>query len=69
MFNFRIITCADGTQVIDETLKTPYESLTWEQRIEYNNVEDMLYCMKREAQKQKKNVHNFISNFINLFKK
>ena len=28
MFNFRIIACADGTDVIDTRLKTPYSSLT-----------------------------------------
>lgn len=27
MFNFRIITTADGNQIIDRKLKTPYESL------------------------------------------
>ena len=28
MFNFRIITCPDGTQIIDPSLKTPYNALT-----------------------------------------
>lgn len=28
MFNFRIITTADGNQIIDRNLKTPYDALT-----------------------------------------
>lgn len=35
MFNFRIITTADGNQIIDRNLKTPYEALTPTQMVEY----------------------------------
>ena len=28
MFNFRIINTADGNQIIDRNLKTPYDALT-----------------------------------------
>ena len=38
MFEFRIIDTADGNQVIDNTLKTPYSSLTLEQFQEYVEV-------------------------------
>lgn len=38
MFNFRIIPCDDGTEVIDQRLKTPYESLTPCEVVEYVKV-------------------------------
>ena len=38
MFEFRIIDTADGNQVIDRNLKTPYSSLTLEQFQEYVEV-------------------------------
>ena len=38
MFEFRIINQPDGSQVIDNTLKTPYSSLTLEQFQEYVEV-------------------------------
>jgi len=38
MFNFRIISCEDGTEVIDQRLKTPYESLTPYELVEYVKV-------------------------------
>ncbi len=47
MFNFRIINCSDGTQVIDPSLKTPYSALTPDQMQEYMEVDDQLAVMKR----------------------
>ena len=38
MFDFRIIELADGNQIIDRNLKTPYSSLTLEQFQEYVEV-------------------------------
>lgn len=35
MFNFRIVICDDGTEIIDRHLKTPYNALTAVQMIEY----------------------------------
>lgn len=43
MFNFRIITTADGNQIIDRKLKTPYESLDIFQFMEYLEAEE---CME-----------------------
>ena len=39
MFNFKIITTADGNQIIDRNLKTPYSSLTPVQMVEYTEME------------------------------
>ena len=55
MFNFRIITCPDGTQVIDHSLKTPYSSLTPVQMEEYMEIDTQIAFMerlKREAQRE-----------------
>ena len=35
MFNFRIIETPDGNQIIDRSLKTPYNALTPLQMVEY----------------------------------
>ena len=40
MFDFRIINTADGNQIIDRQLKTPYSSLTPVQMLEYAEMED-----------------------------
>lgn len=54
MFNFRIIDTPDGDQVIDQDLKTPYESLTPLQRLEYTDMENMLYFIECEKRKEEK---------------
>lgn len=52
MFDFRIIYTADGNQIIDTTLKTPYDSLTPVEMIEYIEVDARLEHMHRMEQKQ-----------------
>ena len=47
MFDFRIINTADGNQIIDRKLKTPYSSLTPIQMLEYAEMEDRLAYMER----------------------
>ena len=47
MFNFRLINTTDGNQIIDTTLKTPYNSLTPVQMQEYIEVDEKLNIMKR----------------------
>ena len=47
-FNFRIIKSANGVEIIDNTLSTPYNSLTPMQMIAYINVEDMLYLDEKQ---------------------
>ena len=54
MFNFRIIDTADGNQIIDTTLKTPYSSLTPIQMVEYIEMDNQLAYMERMEKKQKR---------------
>lgn len=53
MFNFRIITTADGNQIIDRNLKTPYEGLTTTQMLEYMEMDNSLAFMDRVERKAK----------------
>lgn len=54
MFNFRIITCPDGTQIIDSSLKTPYSSLTPVQMEEYMEIDSQIAVMERLKRKAKR---------------
>lgn len=45
-FNFRIIK-TNGAEIIDNTLSTPYNSLTPIQMMDYINVENSLYFTER----------------------
>lgn len=62
MFSFRLISTPDGNQIIDTTLKTPYESLTALQMLEYMEIDNQLSRMerkqRREAEKQRKQARN-----------
>lgn len=65
MFEFRIITCADGTEVIDRNLKTPYKALTPLQMVEYLEMDNRLAYMDRierkaraEAERRRKIARN-----------
>ena len=51
MFDFRIINTADGNQIIDRQLKTPYSSLTPVQMLEYAEMVDRLAYMDRFEKK------------------
>ena len=53
MFNFRLIDTPDGNQIIDTTLKTPYDSITAVEMLEYMEVDNRLEYMKRMERKQK----------------
>ena len=58
MFNFRIITCPDGTDIIDPSLKTPYSSLTPLQMMEYTEMDRHLAVsdrLKRKAARKEMN--------------
>ena len=52
MFNFRIINTPDGNQIIDTTLKTPYDSITPIEMMEYIEVDARLEYMKRMERKR-----------------
>ena len=54
MFEFRIIDTADGNQVIDRNLKTPYSALTALQMVEYVEMDNQLAYMERMERKQKR---------------
>lgn len=65
MFEFRIIDTADGNQIIDRNLKTPYNALTPLQMVEYMEVDSQLAFMDRverkareEADRKRKLVRN-----------
>ena len=47
MFNFRLIETPDGNQVIDTMLKTPCESLTPLQMLEYMEIDRHMAIMER----------------------
>lgn len=53
MFNFRIINTADGNQIIDRNLKTPYEALTPVQMVEYTEMDNRLLIMDRMERKER----------------
>ena len=53
-FNFRIIKTANGAEVIDSTLSTPYSSLTPMQMLDYINVENSLYFAEKRKRRIKK---------------
>ena len=54
MFDFRIIETPDGNQIIDTTLKSPYDSLTPFQMMEYMEIDNQLAFMERLEKKQKR---------------
>ena len=54
MFNFRLINLPDGNQIIDTTLKTPYDSITPIEMLEYMEVDNRLAYMERMERKQKR---------------
>lgn len=54
MFEFRLINLPDGNQIIDNTLKTPYNSLTALQMEEYIEVDNQLSLIERMKRKERK---------------
>lgn len=67
MFNFRIINLANGDQVIDPSLKTPYDSLTPLQMVEYTEMDERLAYMDRMERKEKEEVERRRKMKGNLF--
>lgn len=66
-FNFRIIKTANGAEIIDSTLSTPYSALTPMQMIDYINVENSLYFAERQRRLQKAvepTIINKVKNFV-----
>ena len=66
-FNFRIIDIADGNQIIDRRLKTPYSALTPLQMVEYIEMDVQLELMDRLKQKAREEAghkRRFASNLL-----
>ena len=57
MFDFRIITDQDGNQIIDPSLKTPYDSLTPSEMVEYIETDKQMAFMDRLLRKRLKEEH------------
>lgn len=73
-FGFRIINLADGNQVIDRTLRTPYDALTPLQMVEYTEMDVQIALMdrmrrkeRREAVRQRKLSKDLLYRFAYLF--
>jgi hypothetical protein len=45
--------CADGTEIIDRSLKTPYNALTAVQMVEYTEMDNRLANMDRLERKSR----------------
>ena len=69
MFEFRLINLSDGNQIIDTTLKTPYDSITAVEMIEYIEVDARLEYMKRMERKQKREAERKQKFTYKLFNK
>ena len=69
MFNFRLINTPDGNQIIDTTLKTPYDSITPIEMIEYMEVDARLEYMERMERKQKREAERQRKLAYKLFNK
>lgn len=54
MFDFRIINATDGNQIIDPSLKTPYDSLTLSEMIQYIEIDKHMAIMDRMERKRQK---------------
>ena len=74
MFKFRIINLPDGNQIIDPSLKTPYNTLTPLQMVEYQEMDVQLAYMDRmerkareEAKQRQKLARNPIYKMACLF--
>ena len=69
MFDFRIIEMADGNQIIDRQLKTPYNALTPIQMVEYIEMDNQLAYMERMERKQQREAERKQKFTYKLFQK
>lgn len=53
-FHFRIIDTSDGNQIIDSSLRTPYNSLTPSQMETYIEMDNRLTYMDRQRRKERR---------------
>lgn len=52
-FDFRIIVCPNGTEIIDRRLKTAYKALTQKQILEYAWLELELEILDKQEQNRR----------------
>lgn len=67
MFDFRIINLSDGNQVIDTSLKTPYNALTLAQMEEYIEMDVQLAIadkLKRKVKAEEKHKQKLARNLL-----
>ena len=69
MFNFRLINTPDGNQVIDTSLKTPYDALTPLQMVEYMEVDRHMAIMERMERKRQREAEHKRKLTYKLFHK
>ena len=69
MFEFRLINLSDGNQIIDTTLKTPYDSITAVEMMEYMEVDSRLEHMWRMEREQKREAERKQKFTYKLFNK
>ena len=65
MFNFRIITTADGNQIIDRNLKTPYDALTPTQMMEYMEMDNSLFLYQMDQKEGKRLLWKIVHKILN----
>jgi hypothetical protein len=75
IYNFRLIRQKDGSEFIDDNLKTPISSLLPSKQIEYDFVENSLFALyleqkkkEREQQEKENRLSYKILTFFNLLK-
>lgn len=68
-FNFRIITTADGNQIIDRTQETSCDSMSPIEMLDYLQVEESLYFAERQRKKVKIQNESILNRLKNIFRK
>lgn len=66
-FDFGIVICSDGTEIIDRKQRTFYHQLTPVQMVEYIEMDIQLELMDRlewKAKKEAQHKRNFANNFL-----
>lgn len=53
-YDFRIIRCQDGSEIIDEKLKTPLDSIDGVLAAEYQKVQDALDIIHKKERRDRK---------------
>lgn len=70
-FDFRIIKQEDGTEIFDQSLSTPYGSITPIQMLEYIEADNQIAFMerikKKEQMEQKRNKRTLLHKAIALW--